>query len=55
MPTIKRIEAQDRLMGGRPETAAGIKVALAAGIEFTNGHQPGERLKRPPQPVPQRR
>jgi hypothetical protein len=44
-PTIKRLEAQDGLLGGRIQTAAKIRSALeTAGVEFTNGDQPGVRL-----------
>jgi hypothetical protein len=45
--TIKRLEAQgDGDIGGRPGTVLKILQALeAAGVEFTNGPQPGVRLK----------
>jgi hypothetical protein len=46
--TIKRLEAEDRPgpLGGRRETAHNITEALQkGGIEFTNGDQPGVRLK----------
>jgi hypothetical protein len=49
IPTIKRLEAQEGLLGGRDETGAKIRVALeAAGIEFIdeNGGGPGVRLRR---------
>ncbi len=46
-PTIARIEAADGKIGGRPDTAAKIISALElAGVEFTNGGQPGVRLNR---------
>jgi transcriptional regulator with XRE-family HTH domain len=42
--TIVRFEAGDEL---KPRTIAAIRAALeAAGIEFTNGNEPGVRLKR---------
>jgi transcriptional regulator with XRE-family HTH domain len=44
--TIKRLEAQDNGLGGRDDTVGKIVGALeAAGVEFTNGDQPGVRLK----------
>lgn len=47
-PTIKRLEASDGDLGGRPSTAEAIRRALeAAGVEFTNGEQPGVRLGAP--------
>ncbi len=46
IPTVKRLEAQSGDLGGRDETAAKIVAALeAAGVEFTNGDQPGVRVK----------
>jgi transcriptional regulator with XRE-family HTH domain len=48
IPTIKRLEALDGTIGGRPETAEKIRAALEAnGIEFTNGRSPGVRLRAP--------
>ena len=45
LPTIKRLEAQDGPLRGRDDTGAKIRVALeSAGVEFTNGEQPGVRL-----------
>jgi transcriptional regulator with XRE-family HTH domain len=45
-PTIKRLEANDGEIGGRADTAEKIQVALeSAGVEFTNGGQPGVRMK----------
>jgi hypothetical protein len=39
---IKRLEAQDNGLGGRHDTVGKIIDALeAAGVEFTNGGQPG--------------
>lgn len=49
IPTIKRLEAQEGLLGGRDETGAKIRVALeSAGIMFIdeNGGGPGVRLRR---------
>jgi transcriptional regulator with XRE-family HTH domain len=47
IPTIKRLESQDGPLGGRDETGAKIRLALeTAGVEFTNGDQPGVRLTR---------
>ncbi len=45
IPTIKRLEAQEGPLGGRDETGSKIRLALeAAGVELTNGDQPGVRL-----------
>jgi transcriptional regulator with XRE-family HTH domain len=49
IPTIKRLEAQEGLLGGRDETGTKIRLALeAAGIEFIeeNGGGPGVRLRK---------
>jgi len=49
VPTIKRLESNDGLLGGRSETAEKIEKALqAAGIEFIeeNGGGPGLRLRK---------
>jgi transcriptional regulator with XRE-family HTH domain len=47
VPTIKRLEAADGLLGGREETGIKLRTALErAGIEFTNGSRPGVRLRR---------
>jgi DNA-binding XRE family transcriptional regulator len=51
IPTIKRLEAQDGLLGGRSETGGKIRLALErAGIEFIdeNGDGPGVRLRKSP-------
>lgn len=46
VPTIMRLESQDGDLGGRQSTVAAIRAALeSAGVEFTNGDQPGVRLK----------
>lgn len=45
-PTIARLEADDGELGGRADTSAKIIGAIeSAGVEFTNGGQPGVRLK----------
>jgi lipopolysaccharide export system protein LptA len=42
VPTVKRLEAVDGLLGGRKETGIKLRRALeGAGIEFTNGDRPG--------------
>jgi transcriptional regulator with XRE-family HTH domain len=47
IPTIKRLEAQDGPLGGRADTGGKIRLALeSAGVEFTNGDQPGVRLRK---------
>ena len=47
IPTVRRLEAVDGELGGRRDTAGKIVAALeAAGVEFTNGDQPGVRLGR---------
>ena len=49
IPTIKRLEAQEGLLGGRDETGIKIRLALeTAGIEFIeeNGGGPGVRLRK---------
>jgi transcriptional regulator with XRE-family HTH domain len=47
-PTLWRIEAARGALGGRPETVGKLICALeVAGIEFTNGDQPGVRLRMP--------
>jgi transcriptional regulator with XRE-family HTH domain len=48
VPTIKRLEAKDGLLGGRSETGGKIQFALQqAGIEFIdeNGGGPGVRMR----------
>ena len=48
VPTVKRLEAVDGLLGGREDTNLKLRGALErAGIEFTNGKQPGVHLRRP--------
>lgn len=49
IPTIKRLEAQDGILGGRVATELKIRSALeSAGVEFIdeNGGGPGVRLRR---------
>jgi transcriptional regulator with XRE-family HTH domain len=49
VPTIKRLEASEGLLGGRSETGEKIQKALqAAGVEFIaeNGGGPGVRLRK---------
>jgi predicted transcriptional regulator len=49
IPAIKRLEAQDGMLGGRDETGIKIRSALeSAGIEFIdeNGGGPGVRLRK---------
>jgi predicted transcriptional regulator len=46
-PTIKRLEAAGGELGGRGETQEKLRRALEkAGVVFTNGHEPGVRLRR---------
>ena len=47
IPTVKRLEAVDGLLGGRAETVYKLRTALEkAGIEFTNGEASGVRLRK---------
>jgi transcriptional regulator with XRE-family HTH domain len=49
VPTVKRLEAADGILGGRPDTAQKLQEALeAAGIQFIkeNGGGPGVRLRK---------
>jgi transcriptional regulator with XRE-family HTH domain len=44
--TVPRLEAKDGDLGGLPETRAKIVAALErAGVEFTNGDEPGVKLR----------
>ena len=46
LPTIGRLEMQPGKLWAYKETAASIMAALeCAGIEFTNGGEPGVRLR----------
>jgi transcriptional regulator with XRE-family HTH domain len=43
---VRRLEAREGVLGGRRSTVDKLRQALeAAGVEFTNGSQPGVRLK----------
>jgi transcriptional regulator with XRE-family HTH domain len=49
VPTVKRLEAEEGMLGGRSETGLKIKSALqAGGVEFIdeNGGGPGVRLRK---------
>jgi transcriptional regulator with XRE-family HTH domain len=49
IPTVKRLEAADGPLGGRPDTSAKLQVALElAGIQFIeeNGGGAGVRLRK---------
>jgi transcriptional regulator with XRE-family HTH domain len=44
--TLARLESSDGELGGRPDTGAAIQRALeAAGVIFTNGGEPGVKLR----------
>ncbi len=46
VPTLKRMEGSDGPAAGLPNNVGAVVRALeAAGVEFTNGGQPGVRLK----------
>jgi transcriptional regulator with XRE-family HTH domain len=46
VPTLKRMEASDGVAAGLPNNVAAVRRALeAAGVEFTNGGQPGVKLR----------
>ena len=56
VPTIKRMEAGDGPVRGNYENVAAVIAVLeAAGVEFTNGGQPGVRLKAVGPGIPARR
>ncbi|MGI8567764.1 MAG: helix-turn-helix domain-containing protein [Methylocella sp.] len=47
VPTLKRMEASDGPASGLTNNVAAVRAALEkAGVEFTNGEQPGIRLKK---------
>ena len=47
VPTVKRLEAADGPLGGRQDTGTKLRGALEqGGIDFTNGDQPGVRLRK---------
>ncbi len=53
LPTIKRLEPGNEPIRVRVDVLERLNQALvAAGVEFTNGDQPGVRLKRQPETTP---
>jgi|SRR5215469_1326674 len=47
LPTIKRLESKPGIMAAHLSTVAALQKAFeAAGVEFTNGDQPGVRLRK---------
>jgi hypothetical protein len=47
LPSIKRLETTPGALSAQPRTIEAIRSALeAAGVEFTNGDQPGVRLRK---------
>ena len=47
LPTIKRLELRPGILAAHGSTVAALKRALeGAGVEFTNGDQPGVRLRK---------
>src|SRR5262249_10832494 len=47
VPTVKRLEAADGVFGGHVDTGLKLSGAVEqAGIEFTNGKQPGVHLRK---------
>jgi transcriptional regulator with XRE-family HTH domain len=47
LPTIKRLESKPGIMAAHLSTVAALRKALeAAGVEFTDGDQPGVRLRK---------
>jgi transcriptional regulator with XRE-family HTH domain len=56
LATVKRLEAMGGVLIAHASTVTALRRALeAAGIEFTNGHQPGVRLRRKAQEPPRKR
>ena len=48
LPSIKRLETTPGPLAAQPRTVEAIRTALeAAGVQFTNGDQPGVKLRRP--------
>lgn len=48
LPTVKRLESRPGVLAAHNVTVAALKRALeSAGVEFTNGDQPGVRLRKP--------
>lgn len=53
LPTIKRLEPGEGPLSTKVDTMDKLQRALeAAGVEFTNGGQPGVRLKAPAKTIP---
>ena len=47
LPTIKRLEAKPGALGAYAMTVDALRRALeAAGVEFTNGDEPGVKLRK---------
>jgi len=47
VPTLKRMEASDGPAAGMVNNVAAVRAAIeAAGVEFTNGDEPGVKLRR---------
>ena len=47
LPTVKRLESRPGILAAHGSTVAALKRALeSAGVEFTNGDQPGVRLRK---------
>jgi hypothetical protein len=47
LPSIKRLETTPGPLSAQPRTVDAIRTALeAAGVEFTNGGEPGVKLKK---------
>ena len=56
LATVKRLEAMGGVLIAHASTVTALRRALeAAGIEFTNGNQPGVRLRRKAQEPLRRR
>jgi hypothetical protein len=56
LATVKRLEAMGGVLIAHASTVTALRRALeAAGIEFTNGNQPGVRLRRKAQEPLQKR
>lgn len=47
VPTLRRMEASDGAAAGLPNNVGAVRAVLErAGIEFTNGGEPGVRLRK---------
>jgi hypothetical protein len=56
LATVKRLEAMGGMLIAHASTVTALRRALeAAGIEFTNGNQPGVRLRRKAQELLRKR